>query len=198
MHVQSCDQDLTGFNGRCDAIYFTASDETPDSAIPSIDEMRRELNWKEIQDCPETFDLVVVGGGIAGICTALAAVRSGVDVCLINDRGVLGGCNSSEIRVCMGGMINLPPYDKIGNLVREISPVMGDPSIFKEEYFEDNRKLLSFENRRNCHGKYKILLNECVTEIVKKNSEIVHLKYLRTLYSQAYKILDTLLHIKSQ
>ena len=38
--------DLTGFNGRCDAIYITASDEAPDSDISSIDKMRKELRNK--------------------------------------------------------------------------------------------------------------------------------------------------------
>ncbi len=160
--------DLTGFNGRCDAVYLTTEDSVPNST----EDLRQRLNWKEITETDEKFDLIVVGGGVAGVCTALAAARSGVDVCIINDRGVLGGCNSSEIRVCMGGMINLPPYEKIGNVVREIGPIMGDPSIFKEEYFEDNRKLFSFKNRINSHGKYKILLNECVTDIECENGEI--------------------------
>lgn len=161
-------KDLTGFNGRCDTVYLTTENTAPEPA----DILRKRLNWKEITDTDEQFDLIVVGGGIAGICTAISAMRSGVDVCLITDRGVLGGCNSSEIRVCQGGMINLPPYEKIGNVVREISPIMGDPSIFKEEYFEDNRKILSFENRRENHGKYKVLLNECVTEIEKNGNNI--------------------------
>lgn len=170
-------QDITGFNGRCDAVYFT----TDDSAPCCTEDLRKRLNWKEIEETTGDFDLIVVGGGIAGVSTALAAIRSGVNTCLINDRGLLGGCNSSEIRVCMGGMINLPPYKEIGNIVREIGPVMGDPSIFKEEYFEDNRKLLSFQNRRNSHGKYKILLNECVTDIVKQNNKITAVICTNTL-----------------
>ena len=108
---QICIHDLTGFNGRCDAIYFTTEDKIPEDT----ELLRKRLNWKEIVETDDEYDLIVVGGGIAGVCTALSALRSGVNVCLINDRGVLGGCNSSEIRVCMGGMINLPPYEKIGN-----------------------------------------------------------------------------------
>ena len=48
-------------------------------------------------------DLCVVGGGIAGICTALAAARNGARVVLIQDRSVLGGNASSEIRMHMVG-----------------------------------------------------------------------------------------------
>lgn len=50
-----------------------------------------------------TADLCVVGGGIAGICTAVAAARNGIKVILMQDRPVLGGNASSEIRMWMGG-----------------------------------------------------------------------------------------------
>ncbi len=48
-------------------------------------------------------DLCVVGGGISGLCTALAAARHGLQVVLIQDRPVLGGNASSEIRMNIGG-----------------------------------------------------------------------------------------------
>lgn len=48
-------------------------------------------------------DLCVVGGGIAGLCTALAAARHGIQVFLIQDRPVLGGNASSEIRMWICG-----------------------------------------------------------------------------------------------
>lgn len=44
-------------------------------------------------------DFVVVGGGLAGVCAALAAARNGRRVVLIQDRSVLGGNASSEIRM---------------------------------------------------------------------------------------------------
>jgi hypothetical protein len=181
--------DLTGFNGRCDAIYFTASDETPDSAVPSIDEMRRELNWKEIQDCPETFDLVVVGGGIAGICTALSAIRKGVHVALINDRSILGGCNSSEIRVCMGGMINLPPYPNLGKIVKEIAPIVGYPSIYEKECYEDYRKMAAFQVREEKYADCKIFTNEFVSDIEKDGKKITGVICTNTVTGQKTRII---------
>lgn len=45
------------------------------------------------------FDFVVVGGGIAGTCAAIAAAERGLSVALIQDRPVLGGNASGEIRV---------------------------------------------------------------------------------------------------
>ncbi|MBI4579520.1 MAG: FAD-dependent oxidoreductase, partial [Planctomycetes bacterium] len=48
-------------------------------------------------------DVVVVGGGMAGVCAALAAARNGASVVLVQDRSVLGGNASSEVRMhCVG------------------------------------------------------------------------------------------------
>ena len=48
-------------------------------------------------------DVVVVGGGMAGVCAAIAAARNGASVVLIQDRPVLGGNSSSEIRMHIVG-----------------------------------------------------------------------------------------------
>ncbi|MCX6972617.1 MAG: FAD-dependent oxidoreductase [Verrucomicrobia bacterium] len=49
------------------------------------------------------FDFCVVGGGISGMCAALAAARRGLRVALLQNRSVLGGNASSEIRQHIGG-----------------------------------------------------------------------------------------------
>jgi len=48
-------------------------------------------------------DVCVVGGGMAGVCAALAAARHGARVVLVHDRPVLGGNASSECRVHICG-----------------------------------------------------------------------------------------------
>ncbi|HEX6971081.1 MAG TPA: FAD-dependent oxidoreductase [Limnochordia bacterium] len=67
-------------------------------------------------------DLTVVGAGIAGIAAAVEAARSGLKVALINDRPVLGGNSSSEIRVWIngatGGRNNR--YAREGGIVEEM------------------------------------------------------------------------------
>lgn len=52
-----------------------------------------------ISDREATFDVVVVGGGIAGLCAAVSAARNGAKTCLVQDRPMLGGNASSEIRM---------------------------------------------------------------------------------------------------
>ncbi|MCX7597709.1 MAG: FAD-dependent oxidoreductase [Armatimonadetes bacterium] len=54
------------------------------------------------EQCLEA-DVVVAGGGLAGVCASLAAARNGATVVLIQDRPVLGGNTSSEISVHAGG-----------------------------------------------------------------------------------------------
>ena len=134
--------DLTGFNGRCDAIVFTRdANFTPPNDDPEMADFRRRLLGlpEKPVDAGE-FDLVVVGGGIAGTCSAISAARLGVKVALIQNRPVLGGNNSSEVRVHLNGRINQPPYPALGNLVREIGPRLQGNARPAENY-EDQKKL---------------------------------------------------------
>jgi hypothetical protein len=48
-------------------------------------------------------DICVIGGGISGLCAAVAAARHGARVLLMHDRPVLGGNASSEVRMWIGG-----------------------------------------------------------------------------------------------
>ncbi|MBQ2735503.1 MAG: FAD-dependent oxidoreductase [Clostridia bacterium] len=63
-------------------------------------------------------DLAVIGGGLSGICAAIAAARLGSKVVLIHDRPVLGGNASSEIRVWVRGAKG--KYNREGGILREL------------------------------------------------------------------------------
>ncbi len=98
-------QDITGFEGRCDAIFLgTTKNAPPDD--PEILSKWRKAQLKEDDTPPETlsFDLVVVGGGIAGCAASIAAAEQGMKVALIHDRPIPGGNASSEIRVHTEGI----------------------------------------------------------------------------------------------
>ncbi|MCB1277731.1 FAD-dependent oxidoreductase [Prosthecobacter sp.] len=64
-------------------------------------------------------DLLVAGGGIAGVCCALAAARLGARVILCQDRSVLGGNASSEVRMHIVGATGLGGGDELQNELRE-------------------------------------------------------------------------------
>lgn len=51
----------------------------------------------------KSYDVVIVGGGMAGICAAIASARGGAVTALVHDRPVLGGNASSEIRMHICG-----------------------------------------------------------------------------------------------
>ena len=118
-------RDLTGFAGRCDAILLTTDKQLiPPNAIEELTQFRRK--HLGLADKPENagdFDLVVVGGGMAGITTAISAARLGIKVALIQNRPVLGGNNSSEVRVGLSGLIFQEPYPGLGKVVDEVGSV---------------------------------------------------------------------------
>ncbi|HEX8551084.1 MAG TPA: FAD-dependent oxidoreductase [Abditibacteriaceae bacterium] len=49
------------------------------------------------------FDVCVIGGGMAGICAAIASARNGARTALVHDRAVFGGNASSEVRMWICG-----------------------------------------------------------------------------------------------
>lgn len=107
--------DLTGFDGRCDAIFLGQDDTAPPNGVDAASRAWR----KKLRGLPEhpveagEFDVVVVGGGISGCAAALTAARLGQTVALIHDRPVLGGNASVEI--------GLMPRGAQGKVLQELS-----------------------------------------------------------------------------
>lgn len=65
--------------------------------------MRSALSAPNLRILGSAADFIVVGGGLAGVCAALAAARRDAKVVLVQDRPVLGGNASSEIRMGVMG-----------------------------------------------------------------------------------------------
>lgn len=108
--------DLTGYYGRCDAIVLSSDlDWIPPNDQQAIAALRERHGGvsRQVKDMG-TYDVVVVGGGLAGCTAAVAAARSGVSVVLIQDRPLLGGNASTEILVPPVGV--WPDQRKLGPL----------------------------------------------------------------------------------
>ena len=150
--------DLDGFDGRCDAVCFTTEGALPASAA-NPDALQADVRTR-------TFDFVVVGGGIAGTCAAISAARLGLKVALVQDRPVLGGANSSEVRVHLGGRQNIGEYPRLGDVVSEIGPAHGGNAQPAANY-EDGRKLAAVEAEKNI----SLFLNTLVDRVDAKKGE---------------------------
>lgn len=116
-------------------------------------------------------DLIVIGGGLSGTCAAITAARAGIRVVLVQDRPVLGGNSSSEVRLWVLGatshMGNNNRWAREGGIIDEIlvenlyrNPE-GNPVIFDTILLE---KVISECNIR-------LLLNTVLYRTVKKNEQ---------------------------
>ncbi len=93
--------DLTGYYGRCDAILLAEDLQwTPPDDAAAVARLRETAGGvsRQIEDAGN-FDVVVVGGGLAGCTAAVAAARGGARTALVQNRPVLGGNASVEIVV---------------------------------------------------------------------------------------------------
>src|SRR4028118_611538 len=102
-------------------------------------------------------DLVIVGGGLAGTCCAITAARSGLRAILVQDRPVLGGNASSEVRLWVLGatshMGNNNRWAREGGVIDEIlventyrnpegNPLIFDTILLEKVVEEENITLL--------------------------------------------------------
>ncbi|NOY41673.1 MAG: FAD-dependent oxidoreductase [Planctomycetes bacterium] len=157
--------DLTGFEGRCDAILFTKSEKAPPNQSEILPQWRRSLLALDKQPVEKGgYDLVVVGGGYAGMGAAISASRMGCKVALIQNRSVLGGNGSSEVRVWAMGLIRRGIYPRVGEIIEELSDhATKSPGTYEE--FEDAKKERLVRAEKNIdlflnHHAYKVETKE--------------------------------------
>ncbi len=134
-------KDLTGFDGRCDCIYLTTDlDATPPPAQEVLSQWRRQqLGLPARPQTRGPYDLVVIGGGYAGMGAAISAARMGCRVALVQDRPVLGGNGSSEVRVWAKGNIRRGKFPRIGEIIEEVADkATKSPGTYEE--FGDAKK----------------------------------------------------------
>ena len=142
-------KDLTGFDGRADAVLFSSDAAFAPPADATFEE---RTAWKipgvpsAIEDAGN-YDLVVVGGGYGGLGAAISAARMGAKVALIQNRKVLGGNGSSEIRVWAMG--NYPPSEyALADIIKEFED-KASASPAPAEEFVDDKKLAAVRAEKN-------------------------------------------------
>lgn len=118
------------------------------------------------------YDIAVAGGGISGICAAIAAARQGCTVALVQDRSVLGGNASSEVRMHIVGATR---HGKRPNL-RETGII--------EEILLENK----YRNSEHSYGMFDTLLWEKV--ISEKNITLYLNTYIRAVKTENGRIVS--------
>ena len=161
-------RDLTGFDGRFDAVLITQNENPPKDDLQSYKILRKQLlSLPLTPKSAGSYYFVVVGGGVAGMCAAIAAARTGSRVALIQDREVLGGNNSSEIRVGLGGRLNVGLYPSLGYLLNEFAPVTKG-NARPAEVYEDDKKLAAILAER----RITLFMGYRVTEVTKDGNRL--------------------------
>jgi hypothetical protein len=182
-------QDLTGFDGRVDCIFLTTDlNETPPPASEVLSSWRREqLGLPEEPVRRGPYDLVVIGGGYAGMGSAFGAARMGCRVALVQDRGVLGGNGSSEVRVWAKGNIRRGKYPRIGEIIEEFADQATKSPGTYEEFGDDLKEQLV-----RAEPNIDLFLNHHAFKVAKEGSKITSVTALDTTSGAEVELIGSL------
>lgn len=152
--------DLTGFEGRCDAIYLTTDEsEKLPADLELLKKWRADKSGNsEVPQKTGTYDLVVVGGGIAGCAASIAAAEQGMKVALVHDRPILGGNASGEIRVHTLGI-----YGKFERILKMLD-TEHYPNGSAEALKDDQKRTANIEKYKNIEVFYNFRAYSAQTE----------------------------------
>ena len=154
-------KDLTGFEGRVDAIYFSTREKAPEPDYGKFLKQRRQLLGVDGPAVHQGYDLVVAGGGIAGCSTALAAARLGLRVALVDNLPVLGG--NAALGVPVSGRAHKNLYPNLGYAACEIAGIdpsaKNDPGTYVDEGNIGDGRGTPRPRREDPAEREKILLN---------------------------------------
>ncbi|MGI9471099.1 MAG: FAD-dependent oxidoreductase, partial [Rubripirellula sp.] len=125
-----------------------------------------------------------VGGGYAGMGSAISAARMGCRVALVQDRPVLGGNGSSEVRVWAKGNIRRGKFPRIGEIIEEFADQAAkSPGTYEE--FGDALKERTVEAEPNID----LMLNHHAFQVDMDGNKVAAVHALNTRSGGEVKIL---------
>ncbi len=135
--------------------------------------IEQATNRRELQAVELHADLVIVGGGLAGTCCAIAAAREGLKVVLVQDRPVLGGNASSEVRLWVLGATshlgNNNRWSREGGVINEIM----EENLYRNR--EGNALIFDTVLLEKCikEPNLTLLLNTAALEVEKSDPDTI-------------------------
>lgn len=124
-----------------------------------------------------TCDILVAGGGPAGVPCALAAARLGANVILCQDRSVLGGNASSEVRMhivgadCSGGRgQELATETREGGIIEEIRL---DTTVQNPQRSASMLDLILYDKCR-AESNLQLMLNTAIVGTKTRGTRVTH------------------------
>ncbi len=126
-------------------------------------------------------DFCVIGGGVAGICAALAASREGLRVVLVQNRSLLGGNASSEIRQAIGGagFMGHFPDAREGGIVGDLWTRVRQ-GCFRNNLNDYAESSVIFWDLCQKEKNLQLFLNTHVTAVEKKGSRLISITGIQT------------------
>ena len=129
----------------------------------------------------KSYEVIVAGGGVSGVCAAITSARAGKKTALIQNRPVLGGNSSSEIRVWTRGAVGG------GNCFAEEMGVLGELKLFNLHRNPEANPVLWDEvllDRALAEENLDLYLNTHIYKVDSNENGIVSSLYATTLGSE--------------
>ncbi|TVY09187.1 FAD-dependent oxidoreductase [Paenibacillus cremeus] len=149
-----------------------------------------EIEAKEHLRQLKHTDVLVAGGGISGVLAALAAGRNGAKVILCQDRPVLGGNASSEIRMHIVGASHSKRGQVLATEAREggiLEEILLECAVRNPQRSASVFDLLLYEKCR-AEPNLTLMLNTTVTGVRMDGSRIVSVQAVRESTEHAFDI----------
>ncbi|CAN5625492.1 hypothetical protein BH10ACI4_BH10ACI4_07510 [soil metagenome] len=183
-------------DGTSDPAVEVATPSSAEQESTSSRKIKGYIRPNTIEIVQQSYDLIVVGGGISGLCAAISAARNGMQVALVHERSALGGNSSSEVRLYPEDTCSFSTWIKEGGILEEMSVEERarnwEPAV--EGLMNSQWDLVLYEwarREKNLH----LLLNTTMREVEMKDKSHILAIHAAQLGTEKGFILDAPLFI---